>query len=78
MEAAHRHGTVVSYDLNYRPSLWAGIGGAARAREVNRDLVGLVDVLLGNEEDFTAALGFEVEGAGSRTSRASTPPASRP
>ncbi len=64
MEAAHRHGTVVSYDLNYRPSLWAGIGGEARAREVNRDLVGLVDVLLGNEEDFTAALGFEVQGAG--------------
>jgi 2-dehydro-3-deoxygluconokinase len=62
MEAARRHGTVVSYDLNYRPSLWAGIGGQARAREVNRELVGLVDVLLGNEEDFTAALGFEVEG----------------
>jgi 2-dehydro-3-deoxygluconokinase len=62
MEAARRHGTVVSYDLNYRPSLWAGIGGKARAQEVNRELVGLVDVLLGNEEDFTAALGFEVEG----------------
>jgi 2-dehydro-3-deoxygluconokinase len=62
MLAARRHGAVVSYDLNYRPSLWAGIGGAARAREVNRELVGLVDVLLGNEEDFTAALGFEVPG----------------
>jgi 2-dehydro-3-deoxygluconokinase len=62
MEAARRHGTVVSYDLNYRPSLWADIGGQTRAREVNRELVGLVDVLLGNEEDFTAALGFEVEG----------------
>jgi 2-dehydro-3-deoxygluconokinase len=62
MEAARRHGAIVSYDLNYRPSLWAGIGGQARASEVNRDLVGLVDVLLGNEEDFTAALGFEVEG----------------
>jgi 2-dehydro-3-deoxygluconokinase len=62
MEAARRHGVVVSYDLNYRPSLWAGIGGKARAQEVNRELVGLVDVLLGNEEDFTAALGFEVQG----------------
>ncbi len=60
MEAARRHGVIVSYDLNYRPSLWAGIGGQARAREVNRELVGLVDVLLGNEEDFTTALGFEV------------------
>jgi 2-dehydro-3-deoxygluconokinase len=62
MEAAHRHGTIVSYDLNYRPSLWKAIGGQAKAREVNRSLVPLVDVLLGNEEDFTAALGFEVEG----------------
>jgi len=62
MEAAHRHGTVVSYDLNYRASLWKSIGGQARAREVNRELAPFVDVMLGNEEDFTAALGFEVEG----------------
>jgi 2-dehydro-3-deoxygluconokinase len=60
MESAHRHGVVVSYDLNYRPSLWSAIGGPDRAREVNRQLVGLVDVLIGNEEDFTAALGYEV------------------
>jgi 2-dehydro-3-deoxygluconokinase len=62
MEAAHRHGVVVSYDLNYRPSLWKGIGGAEKARAVNRELVALVDVLFGNEEDFSIALGFEVEG----------------
>lgn len=62
MEAARRHGVVVSYDLNYRPSLWKGIGGAEKARAVNRELVGLVDVLFGNEEDFSVALGFEVEG----------------
>jgi len=62
MTAARAHGTVVSYDLNYRPSLWKAIGGQARAREVNRELAPLVDVMLGNEEDFTAALGFEVEG----------------
>ncbi len=62
MEAARRHGTVVSYDLNYRPSLWKSIGGQKRAQEVNRELAPLVDVMLGNEEDFTAALGFEVEG----------------
>jgi 2-dehydro-3-deoxygluconokinase len=62
MEAAHRHGTIVSYDLNYRPSLWKSIGGQKRAQEVNRQLAPLVDVMLGNEEDFTAALGFEVEG----------------
>jgi len=62
MSAARKHGTVVSYDLNYRASLWKSIGGKARAREVNRELAPLVDVMLGNEEDFTAALGFEVEG----------------
>ncbi len=62
MAAAKRHGTIVSYDLNYRPSLWKSIGGKKRAQEVNRELASHVDVMLGNEEDFTAALGFEVEG----------------
>jgi 2-dehydro-3-deoxygluconokinase len=62
MDAARHHGTIVSYDLNYRPSLWKSIGGQKRAQEVNRELVARVDVLLGNEEDFTAALGFPVEG----------------
>lgn len=63
-QAARRHGTVVSYDLNYRPSLWQAIGGQARCREVNRGLVQHVDVLLGNEEDFTACLGYEVPDTG--------------
>ena len=60
--AAKRHGTVVSYDLNYRPSLWKAIGGQAKAREVNREIARHIDVMIGNEEDFTASLGFEVEG----------------
>jgi 2-dehydro-3-deoxygluconokinase len=62
VKAANRHGTIVSYDLNYRPSLWKGIGGLAKAREVNREIAKYVDVMIGNEEDFTASLGFEVEG----------------
>ena len=62
-EAAKKHGTIVSYDLNYRPSLWKGIGGHDKAREVNRHIAKNVDVMIGNEEDFTASLGFEVEGA---------------
>jgi 2-dehydro-3-deoxygluconokinase len=62
MEAARLHGAVVSYDLNYRASLWEAIGGKAKAQEVNRSLAPLVDVMIGNEEDFTAALGLEVEG----------------
>ena len=62
MEVAQRHGTIISYDLNYRDSLWKGIGGPERARAVNRELAPLIDCMLGNEEDFTAALGFDVEG----------------
>ncbi len=62
MEAARSHGTAVSYDLNYRESLWRSIGGKARAQSVNRELAPLVDVMIGNEEDFTACLGLEVEG----------------
>ncbi len=61
MAAAQRHGTVVSFDLNYRPSLWAGIGGTEYARDVNTRLASHVDVMIGNEEDFTASLGFGVE-----------------
>ncbi len=71
-DAARRHGTVVSYDLNYRDSLWRSIGGQARAQEVNRALVGSVDVLFGNEEDFSAALGFAIEGTDSAFENLST------
>jgi len=60
--AARLHGAVVSYDLNYRPSLWKARGGPDAAAAVNRELVGNVDVLFGNEEDFSAALGYDVEG----------------
>ena len=62
MKEAHANGTRISYDLNYRDSLWRAIGGRERAREVNRSLLPFIDVLFGNEEDFSAALGFELEG----------------
>ena len=62
MDAARRRGTPVSYDLNYRDSLWKSIGGKAKAQEVNRELVRKVDLLLGNEEDFTAMLGVAIKG----------------
>ena len=61
-KAAEKHGTIVSYDLNYRPSLWKGFGGLDKCREINREIARHVDVMIGNEEDFTACLGFEVEG----------------
>ena len=63
MHTAKKHGTLISYDLNYRASLWKSIGGQAKAQEVNRKLAPYVDVMIGNEEDFTACLGFKVEGA---------------
>jgi len=72
MEAARKAGTVVSYDLNYRASLWSAIGGKPRAQEVNRQLAPLVDVMFGNEEDFTAALGFSVEGVDENHSELAT------
>ncbi len=63
MKAAKAAGTIVSYDLNYRPSLWKSHGGQAAAQETNRAIAPLVDVMIGNEEDFSACLGFEIEGA---------------
>ena len=62
IKTAKKYGTIVSYDLNYRPSMWKSIGGKARAQEVNREIAKYVDVMIGNEEDFTACLGFEIEG----------------
>jgi len=72
MVAAKSHGTIISYDLNYRPSLWKSIGGLDKAREVNRRLAKYVDVMIGNEEDFTASLGFEIEGLDENLSELNT------
>jgi 2-dehydro-3-deoxygluconokinase len=62
MECARKHGTIISYDLNYRASLWEAFGGKEKCQQVNRDIAPLVDVMIGNEEDFTACLGLHVEG----------------
>lgn len=62
IKAAKKYGTIVSYDLNYRPSMWSAIGGQEKAQEVNREVAKYVDVMIGNEEDFTACLGFRIEG----------------
>ncbi|HOF20243.1 MAG TPA: sugar kinase [Bacteroidales bacterium] len=72
MQAARKYGTIVSYDLNYRPSLWKAIGGKEKAQEVNRELAKYVDVMIGNEEDYTASLGFEVEGVDKNLSKLDT------
>ena len=62
IKTAKKYGTIVSYDLNYRPSMWSAIGGIEKAQEVNKEIAKYVDVMIGNEEDFTACLGFQIEG----------------
>src|SRR6059058_2265652 len=62
MQAAKRYHTLVSYDLNYRASLWKSNGGKKQAQEVNRRIAPYVNVMLGNEEHFSAALGYQVPG----------------
>jgi 2-dehydro-3-deoxygluconokinase len=59
MKAAKKHGAITSFDLNYRPKLWAPIGGLEQAQETFRAIVENVDVLLGNEEDLQLGLGIE-------------------
>ena len=62
VQAAKKYDTIVSYDLNYRPSLWKAIGGKERAQAVNKKIAPYVDVMIGNEEDFSACLGLTVAG----------------
>ncbi len=62
LQCAKKHGTITSYDLNFRASLWEGYGGKENCQNVNRKLAPYVDVMIGNEEDFTACLGLHVEG----------------
>jgi len=72
VSSARRHGTVVSYDLNYRPSLWKAAGGISGAQTVNRAIASSVDVMIGNEEDFTSCLGYVVDGLDERITGLST------
>lgn len=58
MQAARRHGVVVSLDLNYREKLWRAAGGADRAVATLSRIVEQVDVLVGNEEDLQKGLGI--------------------
>ena len=62
VKTAKKYGTIVSYDLNYRPSMWKTIGGKEKAQKVNKEIANYIDVMIGNEEDFTACLGFKIDG----------------
>ena len=68
LQCARKYSVATSYDLNYRDSLWRSFGGKKRAQEVNRGIAPYVDVMLGNEEDFSAALGYEVPGTDEHSS----------
>jgi 2-dehydro-3-deoxygluconokinase len=59
LKAANKHGTIVSYDLNFRGKLWS----SEEAIATTKPLVQYIDCLIGNEEDFQKVLGYEVQGA---------------
>ncbi len=56
IHSARNYGTIVSYDLNYRDSLWRAHGGHKEAIRCNRAIVEVVDVLFGHRQDFLALL----------------------
>jgi 2-dehydro-3-deoxygluconokinase len=51
VQVARRYGTIISYDLNYRASLWKNRGGKAAAQKINRVIAPYVDVMFGNGLD---------------------------
>ncbi len=62
--AAKTHGTLVSFDLNYRASFWKG--REAELSAVFTEIASAADILIGNEEDFQLALGVQGPEAGGR------------
>jgi 2-dehydro-3-deoxygluconokinase len=54
MQKAKESGAIVSYDLNYRASLWADRGGRDAANALNHELLPLTDVVFGIE-NFNAS-----------------------
>ncbi len=60
--AAKKHGTQISFDLNFRASFWKG--REKELSEIFTEIAGLADILVGNEEDFQLCLGIEGPEAG--------------
>ena len=61
---AKANGTAVSFDLNYRASFWKG--RESELSQAFEQIASLSDILIGNEEDFQLALGFEGPEAGGK------------
>ena len=75
VRAARRHGVPVSYDLNYRASLWQSHPDPGAARRVNREIAAECDLLVGDEHGFAACLGLDVSAAGTRETPMDSGPA---
>jgi 2-dehydro-3-deoxygluconokinase len=60
MQAANTHGTLVSYDFNYRASLWAKHGGIAKAQEISKLIAPHVQIMIGGPIDFNQSLGIDL------------------
>ena len=62
--AAKKHGSLISFDLNYRASFW--VGREQELRSIFSEICSLADILIGNEEDFQLCLGIEGPEAGGK------------
>ena len=62
--AAKKYGTVISFDLNYRASFWAGRG--KELMDIFTEISSLADILIGNEEDFQLCMGIQGPEAGGK------------
>ncbi|PLR25246.1 sugar kinase [Caulobacter zeae] len=62
LEVAKKHGVIVSFDQNYRASLWKDRGGLDAAQALNRKIAAMTDVMIGNDHDFVVCLGMEIDG----------------
>ncbi len=60
--AAKKHGTRISFDLNYRASFWKG--REEELRQNFTEIASVSDILIGNEEDFQLCFGIEGPPAG--------------
>lgn len=63
--AAKRHGSRISFDLNYRATFWKG-----REKELSAsfaEIASVADILIGNEEDFQLCLGIAGPEAGGKS-----------
>ena len=62
--AAKKYKTRISFDLNHRASFWKG--REDELHEIFKEIAGMSDVLVGNEEDFQLCLGIEGPEAGGK------------